>query len=44
VVGVLCMPWVGQADLGIQVSLGTLGQHLDQRNAAELTALFFLVV
>lgn len=32
---------VGQAALGGQVSLGTLGQHLHHRNAAELTALFF---
>lgn len=42
-VGVLWMPWVGQTDPGSRVSLGTLGQRLDQRNAAELTAPFFLI-
>lgn len=41
--GVLWILWVKQTDLGKSGFLGTLGQHLDQRNAAELTALFFLL-
>lgn len=41
--GALWMSWVRQADPGTQVSLSTLGQRLDQRNAAEHTAPFFLI-
>lgn len=37
------MPWVRQAHPGTQVSLSTLRQRLDQRNAAEHTAPFFLI-
>lgn len=33
--------WVGHNDLGSQVSVGALGQHLDQRNAVDPTVLVF---
>lgn len=42
--GVLWILWVRQTALGSQVSLGTLGQHLDQRNAAEHNALCFVLI
>lgn len=41
--GVLWILWVRQTALGSQLSLGTLGQLLEQRNAAELSALLLLL-
>lgn len=39
--GVVWVLWVGHNDLGSQVSLGTLKQHLDQRNSVDPTLSVF---